>query len=44
MWIISGDELNNLAGSAHEALSNPNINVKPEHREQLRKIANAGYA
>ncbi len=42
--VISGDELNNLAGSAHEALSNPNINVKPEHREQLRKIANAGYA
>lgn len=41
---ISGDELNNLAGSARAALSNPNIHVKPEHEAQLRKIANAGYA
>lgn len=41
---ITGGDLNSLAGSAREALSNPNINVKPEQEAALRQLANAGYA
>jgi len=41
---ISGGELSKLAGTAREALTNPNVQVKPEVEGRLRSIAMAGYA
>lgn len=41
---ISGAELDNIAATAREALSNDNIQVKPEYEGRLKQLANASYA
>lgn len=38
------EDLNAISASAREALSNDNIQVKPEQEADLRKLAMAGYA